>query len=129
MDEQRAIELCVKHRDPVGFEFLVQKYRRETYRHAFALLGNTEDALDVCQESFAKAFSTIPRLRELREFYLWFYCILRNRCFNLIARRQTFKRYRAVEQQNSGEATDTATLAQPWNKVNTGSGFGMRWDS
>ena len=45
MDEQRAIQLCVTHRDPVGFEFLVQKYRREAFFHAFALLGNQQDAL------------------------------------------------------------------------------------
>jgi DNA-directed RNA polymerase specialized sigma24 family protein len=62
MDEQRAIQLCVKHRDPVGFEFLVQKYRREAFFHAFALMGNQEDALDACQDSFAKAFTTIPGL-------------------------------------------------------------------
>jgi len=40
MDEQRAIQLCVKHRDPVGFAFLVEKYRREAFGHAFVLLGN-----------------------------------------------------------------------------------------
>ncbi|NLH74577.1 MAG: RNA polymerase sigma factor [Verrucomicrobia bacterium] len=112
MDEQRAIELCVKHRDPVGFEFLVQKYRREAYRHAFALLGNAEDALDACQDAFAKAFAAIPRLSDLPQFYPWFYCILRNRCFNLIARRQTSDRYRAMEQQNPARSTDTATPAQ-----------------
>ena len=51
MDEQRAIQLCVKHRDPVGFEFLAEKYRREAFGHAFALLGNQDDALDACQDS------------------------------------------------------------------------------
>lgn len=29
MNESRAIRLCLKHHDPVGFEFLVKKYRRE----------------------------------------------------------------------------------------------------
>ena len=89
MDEQRAIQLCVQHRDPVGFEFLVQKYRREAFCHAFALLGNQEDALDACQDSFAKAFTAIPGLLKLPRFYPWFYCILRHRCLNLLARRQT----------------------------------------
>ena len=106
MDEQHAIELCVKHRDPVGFEFLVQKYRREAYSHAFALLGNQEDALDVCQDSFAKAFAVIPRLQELPQFYPWFYCILRNRCLNLLARRQTSDRYRDARQQDLMRAVD-----------------------
>jgi len=59
MDEQHAIELCVKHRDPVGFEFLVQKYRREAYRHAFALLGNAEDA--VLEQVWKSPYSRFAR--------------------------------------------------------------------
>lgn len=101
MDEQRAIQLCVKHQDPVGFEFLVQKHRREAFCHAFSLLGNQEDALDACQDSFAKAFTAIPRLDRLSEFYPWFYCILRNRCLNLLARRQTSNRYREILQHDA----------------------------
>ena len=106
MDEQRAIQLCVKHRDPVGFEFLVQKYRREAFFHALALLGNQDDALDACQDSFAKAFAAIPRLRELPQFYPWFYCILRNRCLNVLARRQTSDRYRQAEQHEAASAAN-----------------------
>lgn len=109
MDEQRAIQLCVKYRDPVGFEFLVEKYRREAFGHAFALLGNQDDALDACQDSFAKAFAAIPRLRELSQFYPWFYCILRNRCLNLLARRQTSDRYRETEQHVAAHAMDAVT--------------------
>jgi RNA polymerase sigma-70 factor (ECF subfamily) len=109
MDEQYAIQLCVKHRDPVGFEFLVEKYRREAFSHAFALLGNQEDALDVCQDSFARAFAAIPGLRELPQFYPWFYCILRNRCLNLIARRQTSDRYRENQQHDAAQALDAVT--------------------
>jgi RNA polymerase sigma-70 factor (ECF subfamily) len=92
----------------VGFEFLVEKYRREAFTHAFALLGNQEDALDACQDSFAKAFVAIPRLQELPQFYPWFYCILRNRCLNLIARRQTSDRYREAEQHEAVRALEAA---------------------
>ena len=34
MNERRAIELCIAHRDPIGFEYLVRKYQREAYMHA-----------------------------------------------------------------------------------------------
>ena len=112
MDEQRAIQLCVKHRDPVGFEFLVRKYRGEAYSHAFALLGNQQEALDACQDSFTKAFVAIPGLRELPQFYPWFYCILRNRCLNLIARRQTSDHYREAEQQQAAQERNDTTPAQ-----------------
>ena len=107
MNEQRAIQLCVKHRDPAGFEFLVRQYRREAFSHAIALLGNQDDALDACQDSFAKAFAAIPGLRELPRFYPWFYCILRNRCLNLLERRQTSDRYRETERHAAAQAMDT----------------------
>jgi RNA polymerase sigma-70 factor (ECF subfamily) len=109
MDEQHAIQLCVKHRDPVGFEFLVEKYRREAFGHAFALLGNQEDALDACQDSFARAFAAIPSLRDLPQFYPWFYCILRNRCLNQLARRQTSDRYREAQQHATVQASNDVT--------------------
>jgi RNA polymerase sigma-70 factor (ECF subfamily) len=109
MDEQRAIQLCVKHRDPVGFEFLVEKYRREAFAHAYALLGNQDDALDACQDLFAKAFTAIPCLRELPLFYPWFYCILRNRCLNLLARRQTADRYAEAQQHDVARSVDALT--------------------
>ena len=109
MDERNAIDLCVKHRDPVGFEFLVQKYRREAFGHALVLLGNQEDALDACQDAFAKAFAAIPRLRALPKFYPWFYCILRNRCLNLLARRKTADRHREAEQRDVRAAVEVAT--------------------
>lgn len=117
MDEQYAIQLCVKHRDPVGFEFLVQKYRREAFGHAYALLGNQDDALDACQDAFAKAFAAIPGLRELPQFYPWFYCILRNRCLNLLARRATAERHREAEQQDASrfvEAANPGTMLEQY---------------
>lgn len=103
MDEQRAIQLCLKHRDLIGFEFLVHKYRREAFFHAFHLLGNQQDALDACQDAFARAFAALPLADQLTEFYPWFYRILRNRCLNLLARRQTAKRY--TESQSLADMT------------------------
>lgn len=109
MDEEKAIQLCLKDRDPSGFEFLVQKYRREAFGHAFALMGNQEDALDACQDAFAKAFAAIPALRQLPQFYPWFYCILRNRCLNLIDRRRTSDRYRQEQHSQPERHIDPIT--------------------
>lgn len=93
MNEAQAIRLCIRHRDPVGFEFLVDKYRREAYCHALALMGNREDAADACQESFRRAFAAIPKLAHMDQFYPWFYRILRNCCLNMLNRRKTVLQY------------------------------------
>jgi RNA polymerase sigma-70 factor (ECF subfamily) len=87
MNEQKAIRLCLKHRDPIGFEYLVQKYREKAFYHAIGWLNSHEDALDACQESFTRAFGAITRLKELKRFYPWFYVILRNCCMNILADR------------------------------------------
>jgi len=92
MNEQRAIRLCLKDRDPIGFEYLVQKYREKAFYHAVSWLNNHEDALDACQESFARAFGAITRVRELKRFYPWFYVILRNCCMNILADRSKSRR-------------------------------------
>jgi RNA polymerase sigma-70 factor (ECF subfamily) len=93
MTEDQALQLCLASRDPIGFEFLVRKYQREAYVHALALLGNRDDAAEACQESFARAFASLPRLSELTAFYPWFYRILRNCCLNLLDRRRTARNY------------------------------------
>lgn len=97
MNERRAIELCIKYRDPIGFEFLVRKYEREARFHAYALLRNRDDAAEACQESFASAFASLPLLTELTAFYPWFYRVLRNRCLNLLERRRNAHAYAAAE--------------------------------
>jgi RNA polymerase sigma-70 factor, ECF subfamily len=101
VDERRAINLCIAHRDPIGFEYLVRKYQREAYMHAMALVGNPDDAAEACQESFASAFASLPRLSGLTAFYPWFYRVLRNRCLNMLSRRRTAAAYRKV---GDGEA-------------------------
>lgn len=94
MDETRAIKLCLLHQDPIGFEYLVEKYKKEAYFHALSLLGNQEDAADACQECFTKAFNAIIKLPKLDNFYPWFYRLLRNHCLNLLNKEKTATSYR-----------------------------------
>ncbi len=115
MNEKRAIQLCVEHRDPIGFEFLVEKYRREAHMHAYALLGNADDAAEACQESFASAFSSMSRLGELTAFYPWFYRILRNRCLNVLSRARTAAIHARLERLGDAE-TSVSTEAEAIRK-------------
>ncbi len=114
MNESRAIRLCLKHHDPVGFEFLVKKYRREAYFHALSLLGNQEDAAEACQESFTRAFVAIQRFSHLDAFYPWFYRILRNCCLNMLGRKKTAENYaRQYVRQTVQEARPEKSTDNP----------------
>jgi hypothetical protein len=44
MNEEKAINLCIKHNDPVGFEHLFNMFRKEAYYHAVSFLSNHDDA-------------------------------------------------------------------------------------
>jgi len=117
MNETSAIALCLEHHDPVGFEFLVTKYRREAMYHALSLLGNKEDALDACQESFTKAFRAMPRLESLTAFYPWFYRILRNTCLNMIRKNKNTIRFsRAYKGEFEGRTAAGAPDAELENQ-------------
>lgn len=115
MTEQRAIKLCLQHRDPTGFEYLVRQFRREAFLHAVTLLGNRQDAEDACQVCFVKAFRAMPSLPRLDSFYPWFYRILRNHCLNAIARRQTRQKHAAqlyLEYESNDATSPAGTVAR-----------------
>ncbi len=97
MNEKKAIALCIKHHDPAGFEYLFKMFRKEAYFHAVAFLGNHDDAVDACQECFAKAFQNMPELNYLKVFYPWFYTILRNHCMNILRKRKLVSNYVSKE--------------------------------
>ncbi len=108
MNEAKAINLCIQHRDTGGFEFLVKNYRKQAYVHAYGFMGNREDAADACQGAFKKAFVSITQLNRLDRFYPWFYCILRNHCFNQLSRKKTVAaNYGLLETQASQNTSST----------------------
>jgi len=84
-DERAWIVRC-QSGDRAAFEPLVQRYMRRAAAFALGWAGNHEDALDLSQEAFARAFRSIRRFDPERPFYPWFHRILRNLCINHIGR-------------------------------------------
>jgi RNA polymerase sigma-70 factor (ECF subfamily) len=54
-----------------AFEELVDRYERKIYRLGINITGNSEDAEDVLQEAFLKAFQHLPDFRADSRFYTW----------------------------------------------------------
>lgn len=88
MDEAEAIKRC-RDGDSGAFRHLVQQYQQQALSHSISLLRNREDALDATQEAFLDAFQALNRFDTTRPFYPWFYVLLRNRCFKMIAKRKS----------------------------------------
>lgn len=87
MDDPVAIEKC-RAGDREAFRHLVERYQAEAMGHAVAILADCEDALDAVQDAFFDAYQALGRFDLSLQFYPWFYTILRNRCFKLLAGRK-----------------------------------------
>lgn len=71
--------------DQSAFELLVIKYQRRLVRLLSRMLKNTEEAEDVAQEAFIKAYRALPSFRGESAFYTWLYRIATNAAKNHIA--------------------------------------------
>lgn len=86
-DERLAIEAC-RDGNKEMFRPLVDKYRQQTFFFALQIVGNREDALDISQESFIRAYQNLGRFDTGRPFGAWLLRIVRNLCIDLLRRRR-----------------------------------------
>lgn len=70
---------------------LVERYKEKSLSVAYSFCANYEDAKDLSQEAFIKAFKSIKRFRVQSKFYTWFYRILVNICKDYLRRRKSNK--------------------------------------
>lgn len=80
IDNEYEIVEMAKTGDTDAFCRLVEEYKEKALSIAFSFCRNHEDAKDVSQEAFIKAFKTIKYFRADSRFFTWFYRILINMC-------------------------------------------------
>ncbi len=68
--------------DRDAFRELVERYQRKIAALALGMLRNHEDALDVVQETFTKAYQNLDRFKGDAAFYTWVYRIAYNLCID-----------------------------------------------
>ena len=86
---ERALVAAAREGDREAFGELVTIYMRRAYYVALGLVGSHDDALDLSQEAFARAYRARESLDPDRPFYAWIYQIVRRLCFNHIRDRRT----------------------------------------
>jgi RNA polymerase sigma-70 factor (ECF subfamily) len=77
IDERALIQRCIAG-DAAAFEPLVEKYRQRVWRLAYQVLHDREEAWDVAQEAFVRAFHSLPSFRGQSAFYTWLFRITVN---------------------------------------------------
>jgi RNA polymerase sigma-70 factor (ECF subfamily) len=105
-EQERAILQRCREGSKKAFEAVVGRYMKDAYFIALGLVGNRDDALELSQEAFLRAYCNINRLNPKGRFFPWFYQILRNLCFTHL-KKAKIRQQHSVEKMN-GEKNDTA---------------------
>ena len=86
----------------VAFEDLVRQYDHAVLRLALRLTGSEQDAQDIYQEAFLKAYRNLGSFRFECSFYTWIYRIVTNLCLDHLRKRQVRKEDTAVMVNQEG---------------------------
>jgi RNA polymerase sigma-70 factor (ECF subfamily) len=72
-----------------AYNGLVQRYQRQVYNLAYRMLGNAEDAGDLVQETFLRAYAALASFRQDASFLTWLYKITSNLCIDQLRSRRS----------------------------------------
>ncbi|HPO14061.1 MAG TPA: RNA polymerase sigma factor [Candidatus Hydrogenedentes bacterium] len=87
LDEKTLIKKARKG-DRAAFSALVAEHQQRAYAVAYSFVRNREDALDMAQDAFVKAYQAIGRFDIKKPFVPWLYRIIKNTCLNHIERKK-----------------------------------------
>ena len=86
-DDRETVAAC-QAGEREAFDRLVEKYQRDVYRLCYRYVNNHQDANDMAQEVFLKAYRALERFRGDSSFSTWLYRIAVNTCLNFRASRK-----------------------------------------
>ncbi len=89
-----------------AFEALVRQYDQPVLRLALRLTGSEQDAQDIHQEAFLKAYRYLANFRFECSFYTWIYRIVTNLCLDHLRRRKSRKEEQSIVVDSSGSEMD-----------------------
>ncbi|HYK38359.1 RNA polymerase sigma factor [Alloacidobacterium sp.] len=89
-----------------AFDLLVRQYDQAVLRLALHLTGSEQDAQDIHQEAFLKAYRYLGNFRFECSFYTWIYRIVTNLCLDQLRRRKSRREDPSVMIDASGEELD-----------------------
>lgn len=86
--EDRSLVAAAQKGDQAAFETLLKKYRKSVYYMLLKMVKNADDAEDLTQEAFAKAFNSINKFDSKYAFSTWLFRIATNNCIDYIRKKR-----------------------------------------
>src|SRR6187431_1069921 len=100
--------------DADSFNQLILRWERPIYALAYRVIGRDEDARDVCQETFLRAFRALPGFKGQAKFSSWLYRIALNLCRDWIRRQ---RRTPIVDMPEGVDLIALAAAAEPSESI------------
>ena len=100
--------------DNESFNELILRWERPIYALAYRTIGREEDARDVCQETFLRAFRALPAFRGQSKFSSWLYRIALNLCRDWMRRE---RRTPIVQPPEDMDVMEMAAAAEPSESI------------
>ena len=88
LDETALVDACLANQ-PGAFDLVVERHRRSLYQLCYRFVGNHEDASDLVQEVFIRAFRGLRSFRGQSSIATWLYRIGVNACLNRVSAKTT----------------------------------------
>ncbi len=111
-DKQLAARARLGER--LAFERLVRRHQDRVFRFILRMIGNRDEAMDLTQETFLKAYRALPGWRPEARFSTWLFQIARNVALDALRRRRhtEFVSLTAGPDEEPIEPCDTAPLPE-----------------
>lgn len=93
-----------------GFEKLVKRYQDKVYTLCYRYSGNDEDAYDLAQEAFIKAYRSLGTFKGSSRFSTWLYRITTNVCLDEIRRKKRRIQVQSLDQPVEGADGEMARI-------------------
>jgi RNA polymerase sigma-70 factor (ECF subfamily) len=88
--------------DVEAFNLLISRWEKRVFNYLLRILQNREDALDLCQDVFLKAYQNLRKLEDPERFAAWLFRIAHNEAYSL------FRKRKPEADQEIGEAAGEA---------------------
>lgn len=100
-DSDNALVKRARDGDFAAFERLFERHRQLVYRFAYQMASRRDDAEDIVQEAFVRAYQNLGKYRDEAKFTTWLLRIVTNLCTDMARMSQ---RRQALEQQEAGSS-------------------------
>ena len=114
LDTDVSLVRRAREGDFSAFEALFERHRLLVYRFAYQMTGRRDDAEDLVQEAFVRAYQNLHRYRDEAKFTTWLLRIVSNLCTDQARMSQ---RRTVLEQQEAAGALDWMTIGSTDNPV------------